>query len=177
GTNRHYSILRSGAHACLEKGDKLPFRPVGKDDLAIARATPPGTPPWPRPGYRPRRRSGPCDGTRTQATRPMALLRPLWRGRLAAWPNVRLPIPIAAFRAQGRFSQLSVMKCHHLVAASVLTAGLASFQRRNTMKRPNPSCQHQFSRIALSRRQLLGGLAGLAAASSTAQAELLFRPS
>ena len=26
-----------------------------------------------------------------------------WRG----WPNVRLPIPIAAFRAQGRLSQLS----------------------------------------------------------------------
>ena len=45
------------------------------------------------------------------------------------------------------------------------------------MKRLNPSCHHQFSRIALSRRQLLGGLAGLAAASSTAQAELLFRPS
>jgi catechol 2,3-dioxygenase-like lactoylglutathione lyase family enzyme len=45
------------------------------------------------------------------------------------------------------------------------------------MKRLNPSCRHQLSRIALSRRQLLGGLAGLAAASSTAQAELLFRPS
>jgi catechol 2,3-dioxygenase-like lactoylglutathione lyase family enzyme len=45
------------------------------------------------------------------------------------------------------------------------------------MKRLNPSGHHQPSRIALSRRQLLGGLAGLAAASSTAQAALLFRPS
>ena len=45
------------------------------------------------------------------------------------------------------------------------------------MKPLNPSGHHQLSRIALSRRQLLGGLAGLAAASSTAQAELLFRPS
>jgi catechol-2,3-dioxygenase len=44
------------------------------------------------------------------------------------------------------------------------------------MKRLNPSGDHQISRIALSRRQLLGGLAGLAAASSTAQAALLFRP-
>jgi catechol 2,3-dioxygenase-like lactoylglutathione lyase family enzyme len=43
------------------------------------------------------------------------------------------------------------------------------------MKRLDPS--HQISRIALSRRQLLGGLAGLAAASSAAQAALLFRPS
>jgi catechol 2,3-dioxygenase-like lactoylglutathione lyase family enzyme len=39
----------------------------------------------------------------------------------------------------------------------------------------NLSCRPP--RIALSRRQLLGGLAGLAAASSTAQAEGLFRPS
>jgi catechol 2,3-dioxygenase-like lactoylglutathione lyase family enzyme len=45
------------------------------------------------------------------------------------------------------------------------------------MKPLNPSDHHQLSRIALSRRQLLGGLAGLAAASSTAQAALLFRPS
>ena len=45
------------------------------------------------------------------------------------------------------------------------------------MKRLNPSGDHQISRIALSRRQLLGGLAGLAAASSTAQAAPLFRPS
>ena len=45
------------------------------------------------------------------------------------------------------------------------------------MKRLDPSGDHQISRIALSRRQLLGGLAGLAAASSTAQAALLFRPS
>src|SRR6516164_3329406 len=45
------------------------------------------------------------------------------------------------------------------------------------MKRLNPSGHHQLSRIALSRRQLLGGLAGLAAASSTAQAAPLFRPS
>jgi catechol 2,3-dioxygenase-like lactoylglutathione lyase family enzyme len=45
------------------------------------------------------------------------------------------------------------------------------------MKRLDPSCHHQFSRIALSRRQLLGGLGGLAAASSTAQAAALFRPS
>ena len=44
------------------------------------------------------------------------------------------------------------------------------------MNRINPSC-HQISRIALSRRQLLGGLAGLAAASSTAQAAPLFCPS
>jgi len=28
------------------------------------------------------------------------------RGRLAGWPNVRLPIQIAAFRAQGRLRQL-----------------------------------------------------------------------
>jgi hypothetical protein len=34
---------------------------------------------------------------------------PLWRGRLAGSPNVRLPYPIAGFRAQGRFSQLSAM--------------------------------------------------------------------
>src|SRR6516164_797944 len=45
------------------------------------------------------------------------------------------------------------------------------------MKRLNPSDDHQRSQIALSRRQLLGGLAGLAAASSTAQAVPLFRPS
>jgi catechol 2,3-dioxygenase-like lactoylglutathione lyase family enzyme len=45
------------------------------------------------------------------------------------------------------------------------------------MKRLNPSGDHQVSRIALSRRQLRGGLAGLAAASSTAQAAPLFRPS
>jgi catechol 2,3-dioxygenase-like lactoylglutathione lyase family enzyme len=45
------------------------------------------------------------------------------------------------------------------------------------MKRLNPSGDHQILRIALSRRQLLGGLAGLAAASSTAQAAPLFRPS
>ena len=42
------------------------------------------------------------------------------------------------------------------------------------MKRLNPSGDHQIARIALSRRQLLGCLAGLAAASSTAQAALLF---
>ena len=34
------------------------------------------------------------------------LLRPLWRGRPARVGNVCLPIPIAAFRAQGRLSQL-----------------------------------------------------------------------
>ena len=45
------------------------------------------------------------------------------------------------------------------------------------MKRLNPSGHHQLLRIALSRRQLLGGLAGLAAASSTAQAAPLFCPS
>jgi catechol 2,3-dioxygenase-like lactoylglutathione lyase family enzyme len=45
------------------------------------------------------------------------------------------------------------------------------------MKRLNSSGDHQISRIALSRRQLLGSLAGLAAASSTAQAAPLFRPS
>src|SRR6516164_6080848 len=45
------------------------------------------------------------------------------------------------------------------------------------MKRLNPSGHLQLSRIALSRRQVLGGLAGLAAASSTAQAAPLFRPS
>jgi catechol 2,3-dioxygenase-like lactoylglutathione lyase family enzyme len=44
------------------------------------------------------------------------------------------------------------------------------------MKRLNPSGDHQISRIALSRRQLLGGLAGLAATSSTTQAAPLFRP-
>jgi hypothetical protein len=42
------------------------------------------------------------------------------------------------------------------------------------MKLLNPNDDHQISRIALSRRQLLGGLAGLAAASSTAQAALPF---
>src|SRR5262249_14620388 len=45
------------------------------------------------------------------------------------------------------------------------------------MKRLNPSDDHQRSQIALSRRQLLRGLAGLAAASSTARAAPLFRPS
>src|SRR5262249_3740337 len=35
------------------------------------------------------------------------LPRPLWGGRLAGWANVRLPIPMAAFRAQGRLGQLS----------------------------------------------------------------------
>jgi hypothetical protein len=47
--------------------------------------------------------------------RPRALLRPLQRGRLAGWPNVRLPMPIAAFRAQGRFSQLSARSCREQV--------------------------------------------------------------
>jgi hypothetical protein len=42
--------------------------------------------------------------------RPRPLLRPLWRGRLAGCPNVRFPLPIAAFRAQGRFSQLSARR-------------------------------------------------------------------
>jgi len=32
---------------------------------------------------------------------------PPGRVRLAGWPNVCLPIPITAFRAQGRLSQLS----------------------------------------------------------------------
>jgi hypothetical protein len=45
------------------------------------------------------------------------------------------------------------------------------------MKPLNPFGHLQLSRIALSRRQVLGGLAGLAAASSTAQAAPLFRPS
>jgi len=34
---------------------------------------------------------------------------PAWRGS----PNVRLPIPIAAFRAQGRLSQLSAINRHN----------------------------------------------------------------
>ena len=49
---------------------------------------------------RPFRPCWPCGGRR-------ALLRRLRRGRLARPPNVRLPIPIAAFRAQGRLGQLS----------------------------------------------------------------------
>ena len=43
-------------------------------------------------GYRTR---GPCGQT--------------WRG----WPNVRLPYPIAGFRVQGRFSQLSAINRHN----------------------------------------------------------------
>jgi hypothetical protein len=54
-----------------------------------------------------RRRSSPACSAIGYRTRNRALLRPLWRGRLARWPNVRFPIPIAAFRPQGRFSQLS----------------------------------------------------------------------
>jgi hypothetical protein len=54
-------------------------------------------------------------------TRPSGLFREERKGRREAIaaapvarqtgevPNVRLPIPIAAFRAQGRFSQLSAM--------------------------------------------------------------------
>jgi hypothetical protein len=38
---------------------------------------------------------------------------PLGRGRLAESPNVRLPYPIAACRAQGRFSRLSAIKRHN----------------------------------------------------------------
>src|SRR5262249_47565619 len=57
-------------------------------------------------GYRPPAPFGPC---RRRAINPWALLRPLgaadWRGSL----NVRLPIPIAAFRAQGGLSQLSAI--------------------------------------------------------------------
>src|SRR6516162_387576 len=45
--------------------------------------------------------------------RPRALLRPWgaadWRGS----PNVRLPLPIPAFRAQGRLSQLSAINRHN----------------------------------------------------------------
>ena len=36
-------------------------------------------------------------------------MRPLWRGRLAGWPNVRLRYKIAVFRAQGRLGQLSAI--------------------------------------------------------------------
>ena len=70
----------------------------------------PGTPPWPRRGYPPRRRSN--RGT-ARGPRPRALLRPLWRGRLGGWPNVRLPMPITAFRAQGRLRQLSAINRHN----------------------------------------------------------------
>ena len=59
--------------------------------LASSRLT--GTPPF-----------GTCVGAQTRAR---ALLRAPWRGRLAGWPNVRLPLPIAAFRAQGWLRQLS----------------------------------------------------------------------
>jgi hypothetical protein len=41
--------------------------------------------------------------------RDRGLAAALWRARLAGWPNVRLPLPIAAFRARGRFSQLSAI--------------------------------------------------------------------
>ena len=40
-------------------------QPVEKHTLLPLRPTPPRTPPWPRRGYRPRRRSGPCDGARS----------------------------------------------------------------------------------------------------------------
>ena len=41
------------------------------------------------------------------------MLRPLRRGRLAGRPNVCLPIPIAAFRAQGRLCHLSAINRHN----------------------------------------------------------------
>ena len=50
---------------------------------------------------------------RMDARWPRPLLRPLWRGRLAGSPDVRLPNPIAGFRAQGRFSQLSAINRHN----------------------------------------------------------------
>jgi hypothetical protein len=65
----------------------------------------------PRPerhrGYRPAPPFGPCDGARTRDKARGPAAAPCgatdWRG-LA---NVCLPIPIAAFRAQGSLSQLS----------------------------------------------------------------------
>jgi hypothetical protein len=53
--------------------------------------------------YRPPRPYRPRD-SHPAAIRPRALLRPLWR---QGSPNVCLPIPIAAFRAQGSLGQLS----------------------------------------------------------------------
>ena len=40
------------------------------------------------------------------------MLRPLWRSRLARAPNVRLPVPIAEFRAEGTLGQLSAKNRH-----------------------------------------------------------------
>ena len=90
------------------------------------------------------------------------MLRPLSRGRLAAWPDVRLPIPIAGFRPQGRLSQLSAINRHNqrlfddLVGAqqnrrgygkterrgglAVLLIGLVTVARRNGDRRANGYC-------------------------------------
>jgi hypothetical protein len=73
-----------------------------------ATPTPPGTPPSPHRGYRPRRRSG-RPSAPGRAIRPRALPRPLGRGSLAVARVAQCPLTpaIAAFRAQGRLGQLS----------------------------------------------------------------------
>jgi hypothetical protein len=68
----------------------------------------PERPPWPRRGYRPRRRSW-----TGRAIRPRALLRPLWRGRVARVAQCLLTIKIAAFRAQRGLGQLSAISGHY----------------------------------------------------------------
>jgi hypothetical protein len=88
-----------------------PIRPLNPCSFGDPGPTPspPGTPPWPRRAYRPPRRSGratahgraigrgPCCGTCGAAD---------WRGP----PNVRLPIPIAGFGAQG---QVTTAQCQN----------------------------------------------------------------
>jgi hypothetical protein len=59
--------------------------------------------------------SSPACSTIGARTRNRALPQPLWRGRLRGSPNVRLPIPIAGFRAQGRLGQLSARSGQWLV--------------------------------------------------------------
>ena len=78
--------------------------------------------PWPRPCYPPPRRSGPCVGARS-ADKAEALAAAPGAADWCGSPNVRLPTPIAAVRAQGRLSQLSAINRHnqhlfdHLVRA------------------------------------------------------------
>ena len=55
-------------------------------------------------GWQPASRWQSCGDLRP-AIGPKTLLRPLWRGRLAGSPNVRLPIPIPAFRGRVRLTQ------------------------------------------------------------------------
>ena len=87
-------LARPRRQGAAMTGPRRPFlhRPERRHRLVLAAIEAIGAP-----------RFCPCVGSRTVIGLAAAPL----RGRLAGSPNVRLPNPIAAFRAQGRLGQLS----------------------------------------------------------------------